>query len=61
MVDVKDGNDLTQVLDALNRPLCRASLRGIICHTVKGKGVFYGNQSGWHGKAPSNEQARAGA
>ena len=30
----------------------------IIAHTVKGKGVsFMENQIGWHGKAPSKEEA----
>lgn len=55
-----DGHDINQVYDALysaknnreNKPVA------IIAHTVKGKGVsFMENQAGWHGKAPSDEEA----
>ena len=57
VIDVKDGNDITQVLDALNQPPVKGVPTCIICHTVKGKGIsFMENQAGWHGKAPSNEQ-----
>ena len=57
VIDVKDGNDITQVLAALNQPPVKGVPTCIICHTVKGKGVsFMENQAGWHGKAPSNEQ-----
>ncbi len=56
-----DGNDVSAVLTALKAavlleggPVC------IVAHTVKGKGVsFMENQAGWHGKAPSQEQAAA--
>ena len=31
----------------------------IVAKTVKGKGVsFMENEAGWHGKAPSDEQAK---
>ena len=54
-----DGNNMRQVLDALEQsrkerdaPLC------IIAHTVPGKGVsFMENNYEWHGKAPTAEQA----
>ncbi len=56
-----DGNDVSAVLTALK---AAALLEGgpvcIVAHTVKGKGVsFMENQAGWHGKAPSQEQAAA--
>lgn len=54
---VADGNDIQQVLSALNQPRTPGMPRMILCHTVKGKGVsFMENQAGWHGKAPSAEQ-----
>ncbi len=57
VIDVADGNDLGQVLAALETPAEAGKPTCIICHTVKGKGVsFMENQSGWHGKAPNNEQ-----
>lgn len=53
-----DGNDVNAVLTALKAavlleggPVC------IVAHTIKGKGVsFMENQTGWHGKAPDDEQ-----
>ena len=57
VIAVEDGNDLQQVLDALNQPAQSGKPTCIICRTVKGKGVsFMENQAGWHGKAPNNEQ-----
>ena len=57
VIEVKDGNDIRQVLDALNQPAVEGKPTCIICHTVKGKGIsFMENQVGWHGKAPNNEQ-----
>ena len=56
-VIVIDGNDIDQIMDALNqdpegKPKC------IVAETVKGKGVsFMENQVGWHGKAPNKEEA----
>jgi len=55
-----DGHDMEEIVDALET--ARAT-RGkpilIIAHTVKGKGVsFMENVAVWHGKAPSEEQAR---
>ena len=57
VIEVADGNDLKQVLDALHAPACPGKPRLIWLHTVKGKGVsFMENQVGWHGKAPNAEQ-----
>ncbi len=56
---VIDGNDMQQVVDALDaacaarngRPKC------IVGRTVKGKGVSYmENQVGWHGVAPNDAE-----
>ena len=57
------GHDIEAVLEALewargNAGSGKPSV--IICETVKGKGVsFMEDQAGWHGKAPSAEQAEA--
>ena len=57
VMEVADGNDLKQVLDALHQPAQKDVPTCILCHTVKGKGVsFMENQVGWHGKAPNAEQ-----
>ena len=57
---VENGNDVEQILAALDTPVCKGKPRCIICETVKGKGVsFMENQVGWHGKAPNEEQRRA--
>ena len=57
VIEVVDGNDLRQVLDALHQPAEKDVPTCILCHTVKGKGVsFMENQVGWHGKAPNAEQ-----
>lgn len=58
VLDVKDGNDMRQVLDALHTPPCPGKPRYIVLNTLKGKGVSYmEGQVGWHGKAPNAEQA----
>ncbi len=57
VIEVQDGNDMEQVLAALNTPAKPNMPTLILCHTVKGKGVsFMENQVGWHGKAPSNDE-----
>ena len=57
VIDVADGNDMQQVLDALHAPACPGKPRLIHLHTLKGKGVsFMEGQVGWHGKAPNAEQ-----
>ena len=58
VIEVADGNDLEQVIAALDVPHLPGKPRCILCHTVKGKGVsFMENEAGWHGKAPNHEQA----
>ena len=58
VIEVADGNDMKQVLDALHTPPCPGKPRYIILNTTKGKGVsFMEGQVGWHGKAPNAEQA----
>ena len=56
LIELNDGNDIRQVLDALKAP-SNGRPKCILAHTVKGKGVsFMENQVGWHGKALNNEQ-----
>ena len=58
VIEVADGNDMQQVLDALHAPACPGKPRYILMHTLKGKGVSYmEGQVGWHGKAPNQELA----
>ena len=58
VVEVEDGNDMEQVVNALRVPPCPGKPRYILMHTLKGKGVSYmEGQVGWHGKAPNAEQA----
>ena len=58
VIEVADGNDMQQVLDALHAPACPGKPRYILLQTLKGKGVsFMEGQVGWHGKAPNAEQA----
>lgn len=59
LFEVADGNDMEQVLAALDAPAEAGKPKCILAHTVKGKGVsFMENQAGWHGKAPNEEQRR---
>jgi Transketolase, N-terminal subunit len=53
-----DGNDMAQVLAALDSvPARSGSPTLILAHTVKGKGVsFIENQAAWHHKVPTDEQ-----
>ena len=58
VIEVADGNDMRQILDALRAPACPGKPRYILMNTTKGKGVSYmENQVGWHGKAPDAELA----
>ena len=59
VINVEDGHDFDQLRAAHERAkACEGKPTAIICKTVKGKGVsFMENQVGWHGKAPSMEQA----
>jgi transketolase len=53
-----DGNDLAQVLEALDEVGRGGGPWMIIAHTVKGKGVsFMEGRAAWHGKAPTAEEA----
>lgn len=57
VIELADGNDMAQVVSALNVPTLPGKPRCILAHTVKGKGVsFMENQVGWHGKAPNEDQ-----
>jgi Transketolase, N-terminal subunit len=59
LFEVADGNDVEQVLAALNAPAAPGRPKCILARTIKGKGVsFMENQVGWHGKAPNEEQRR---
>jgi len=54
VVEVADGNDLEQVVAALEAKTTAGKPKCILAHTTKGKGVsFMENQVGWHGKAPN--------
>ena len=56
-----DGNDMEQVVKALDEALAAKNglPKCIVGKTVKGKGVSYmENQCGWHGVAPNAEQYR---
>jgi transketolase len=54
-----DGHNLEAILQALTEAKqVKDKPTMIICKTIKGKGVsFMENQVGWHGNAPSQEQA----
>ena len=58
-VQVIDGHDMGQILDALSWAIeSRDSPALIVARTIKGKGVsFMEDQAAWHGKAPNKEQA----
>ena len=57
VVEVADGNDIEQVLAALNLKTTPGKPKCILAHTVKGKGVsFMENNVAWHGTAPNEEQ-----
>jgi transketolase len=60
VIDI-DGHSIREISTALNR-FRHSHFRPtvIIANTIKGKGVsFMENQAGWHGKAPTREQADA--
>ena len=57
VIEVEDGNDIEQIVFALEHETTPGKPKCIWAHTVKGKGVsFMENQAGWHGKAPNAEQ-----
>ena len=53
-----DGNNIEQLIDGFDRAkMTKGMPTAIIAKTVKGKGVsFMEGQSGWHGKAPNDEE-----
>jgi transketolase len=56
--EVADGNDVAQVVDALDDVARVPGPWMVIAHTVKGKGVsFMEGKAAWHGKAPTAEEA----
>jgi len=57
VISVADGNDIDQVIAALDTPHKAGVPRLILAETVKGKGVsFMENRVEWHGKAPNQQQ-----
>lgn len=59
VIDI-DGHDMKQILEAVEKAkTVKGKPTVIVAKTVKGKGVsFMENQVGWHGKAPTLEQAK---
>lgn len=55
-----DGHDIDAILDAFAKAKAhKGQPTVIVAETHKGKGVsFMEDQAGWHGKAPSEEQAK---
>lgn len=54
-----DGNDMEQMVDAMDKALAAKNglPKCIVGKTTKGKGVSYmENQCGWHGVAPNDEE-----
>lgn len=54
-----DGNDMEQMVDAMDKALAAKNglPKCIVGKTIKGKGVSYmENQCGWHGVAPNDEE-----
>lgn len=64
VLEVKDGNDLSAVIDGLNEAKNRTGKEKPVCillHTVMGNGVdFMMHTHAWHGKAPNDEQLEIG-
>ena len=57
VLEVADGNDIEQVVAALDSPAVEGKPKCIVAHTVKGKGVsFMEDKASWHGTAPNAEQ-----
>ena len=59
-VQIIDGHDFDQIAAAVEKAkTVKGKPQLILAKTVKGKGVsFMENEAGWHGKAPSEEQAK---
>ena len=55
-----NGHDYNQIYDAYNQAKKSSKPCAIIANTIKGKGVsFMENQTGWHGKAPNDDELNA--
>ena len=59
-IQVIDGHDFDQIFQALENARAEKEKPSVIvAKTVKGKGVsFMEDKAGWHGKAPSEEEAQ---
>ena len=55
-----DGHDMDQIFDAIDKAKAeKGRPTVVVAKTVKGKGVsFMENNAGWHGKAPTEEEAK---
>ncbi|WP_378185112.1 transketolase [Aquimarina sp. W85] len=64
VMDIKEGNSITAVIDGLKEAKSRTGKGKPICvllHTVMGNGVdFMMHTHAWHGKAPNDEQLATG-
>ena len=57
VIEVEDGNDIEQIIAALEHKTSPGKPKCILAHTLKGKGVsFMEGKAEWHGKAPNAEQ-----
>ena len=51
------GNDLMQIINAVENSKKQDKPSVIICKTIKGKGIsFMENKANWHGKVPNEEE-----
>ncbi len=59
-VMVIDGHNFDEILDAFEKArACKGKPTAVIARTHKGRGVsFMEDNAGWHGKAPSDEEAK---
>jgi transketolase len=57
---VIDGHSIPEIKEAFAKArACKGKPTVVVAKTVKGKGVsFMENEAGWHGKAPTEEEAR---
>ena len=56
-IEVDEGNNINQILAALEKEVTPGKPKCIVANTVKGKGVsFMENQVGWHGRALNDEE-----
>ncbi|RZS93220.1 transketolase [Aquimarina brevivitae] len=64
VMEIKDGNNITAVIDGLKEAKSRTGKGKPVCilmHTVMGNGVdFMMHTHAWHGKAPNDEQLENG-